>query len=86
MAEQLGGQSNSDASEQWGDCGKPFVTPNPQLHWMIFINYDHFRKCQVNDVSYCSRAHTPLFSGVSAVAVRTEIGITGLEYQERTEG
>lgn len=77
---------NSDASEQWGDCGKPFVTPNPQLHWMIFINYDHFRKCQVNDVSHCSRAHTPLFSGVSAVAARTEIGITGLEYQERTEG
>lgn len=31
-------------------------------------------------------AHTPLFSGVSAVAARTEIGITGLEYQERTEG
>lgn len=21
MAEQLGGQSNNDASEQWGDCG-----------------------------------------------------------------
>lgn len=33
-----------------------------------------------------AHTHTPLFSGVSAVAVRTEIGITGLEYQERTEG
>lgn len=52
IAEQLGCQSNNDASEQWGRLCVAFCRPNPHLHWMIFINYVLFRKWQVNDASY----------------------------------